>query len=160
MSTDYGSGGLVAILPPQANTTVEAELGVLFQADVAGPYLIDLNPRSFASLSLAMAAGVNLVGIYCDLLRGEAVAPVRGRAGVFYRWLDADVRYALQGIRAGRLSIREAMAMLAPRHGTARGGPESMFDPVPLAARVAYVSKQALTGRRRRLPIPVAPYRA
>jgi len=35
MSKDYGSGGLVAILPPQANTTVEAELGVLLQADVA-----------------------------------------------------------------------------------------------------------------------------
>ena len=35
MSADYGTGGLVAILPPQANTTVEAELGVLLEPDVA-----------------------------------------------------------------------------------------------------------------------------
>ena len=35
MSTDYGAGGVVAILPPQANTTVEAELGVLLEPDVA-----------------------------------------------------------------------------------------------------------------------------
>jgi maleate isomerase len=35
MSLDYGTAGLVAILPPQANTTVEAELGVLLAPDVA-----------------------------------------------------------------------------------------------------------------------------
>jgi maleate isomerase len=35
MSVDYGARGLVAILTPQANTTVEAELGVLLQPDVA-----------------------------------------------------------------------------------------------------------------------------
>lgn len=35
MSADYGAAGLVAIFPPQANTTVEAELGVLLEADVA-----------------------------------------------------------------------------------------------------------------------------
>jgi maleate isomerase len=35
MSADYGARGLVAILTPQANTTVEAELGVLLEPDVA-----------------------------------------------------------------------------------------------------------------------------
>lgn len=35
MKADYGAAGLVAILPPQANTTVEAELGVLLEPDVA-----------------------------------------------------------------------------------------------------------------------------
>ena len=35
MSAEYGAGGLVAILPPQANTTVEAELGVLLEPGVA-----------------------------------------------------------------------------------------------------------------------------
>jgi maleate isomerase len=33
--SDYGAGGLVGVLPPQANTTVEAELGVLLEPDVA-----------------------------------------------------------------------------------------------------------------------------
>jgi len=31
---DYGARGLVGVLPPQANTTVEAELGVLLEPDV------------------------------------------------------------------------------------------------------------------------------
>jgi maleate isomerase len=34
VSADYGATGLVAIFPPQANTTVEAELGVLLDPDV------------------------------------------------------------------------------------------------------------------------------
>lgn len=33
MSVDYGAAGLVALFPPQANTTVEAELGVLLEPD-------------------------------------------------------------------------------------------------------------------------------
>lgn len=32
--SDYGTRGLVGVLPPQANTTVEAELGVLLEPDV------------------------------------------------------------------------------------------------------------------------------
>jgi len=35
MSVDYGAAGLVAIFAPQANSTVEAELGVLLEPDVA-----------------------------------------------------------------------------------------------------------------------------
>lgn len=33
--SDYGARGLVGVFPPQANTTVEAELGVLLEPDVA-----------------------------------------------------------------------------------------------------------------------------
>jgi len=33
--SDYGARGLVGVMPPQANTTVEAELGVLLEPDVA-----------------------------------------------------------------------------------------------------------------------------
>jgi maleate isomerase len=35
VSPDYGDAGLVALFPPQANTTVEAELGVLLEPNVA-----------------------------------------------------------------------------------------------------------------------------
>jgi maleate isomerase len=35
VSKDYGAAGLVALFPPQANTTVEAELGVLLEPDVS-----------------------------------------------------------------------------------------------------------------------------
>jgi hypothetical protein len=34
VSVDYGAAGLVALFPPQANTTVEAELGVLLEPDI------------------------------------------------------------------------------------------------------------------------------
>jgi maleate isomerase len=34
MSDDYAAGGLVALFTPQANTTVEAELGVLLEPDI------------------------------------------------------------------------------------------------------------------------------
>src|SRR5439155_20067813 len=66
-----------------AAVTVEPDLGLeerilalidgyegIFQADLAGPYLLDFNPRVYASLPLAVAAGVNLVRVWCDLLRG------------------------------------------------------------------------------------------
>jgi maleate isomerase len=33
--SDYGARGLIGVLPPQANTTVEAELGVLLEPDMA-----------------------------------------------------------------------------------------------------------------------------
>jgi len=124
----------------------------IFQADFAGPYLIDLNPRSFASISLAMASGANLVGIYCDLVMGRRPAPIRGRPGVFYRWLDADVRNVVAGIRAGSVSPAQAVRMLAPRRHTARGGPESLTDPGPVFARGAFLIDQMRRARRRRRP--------
>jgi predicted ATP-grasp superfamily ATP-dependent carboligase len=111
----------------------------IFQADFAGPYLLDLNPRSFASLPLAVEAGANLVAIYCDLLMGEPVRDVRARPGVFYRWLDADIRHAITEVRAGRMPLADAVRILSPRRHTARGGPESVTDPGPLIARVAYL---------------------
>ncbi len=122
----------------------------MFQADFAGPYLIDLNPRSFATISLAMESGANLVGIYCDLLMGRTCAPVRGRPGVFYRWLDADVRNVVARARTGAVSRAEAVRMLAPRRHTARGGPESLSDPGPLFARAAFLVDQMRRARRER----------
>jgi predicted ATP-grasp superfamily ATP-dependent carboligase len=120
----------------------------IFQADLAGPYLIDLNPRSFASVSLAMVSGVNVVGIYCDLLRGRDVEPIRGRPGAFYRWWDADVRWAMTKVRRGELSPRDAARALRPRRHTARGGPESLTDPLPSLARLGFVLDRAVRRAR------------
>jgi hypothetical protein len=122
----------------------------IFQADLAGPYLIDLNPRSFASLSLAMASGVDVIGIYCDLLRGRDVEPVRGRPGVFYRWWDADARWAMKKVRMGELSLRGAARLLRPRARTARGGPESLTDPLPSLARLGFVFDRAVRRARQK----------
>jgi len=111
-----------------------------------GRYLIDVNPRVYASLRLAAGAGVNLVGLYCDLLRGEAVDRVRGRAGVYYRWLDADLRSVINAWRGHRMGIREALGELRLRRGTVYAL-ESLDDWRPTLARARY---GLTTGRWRR----------
>ncbi|MDQ3751489.1 MAG: hypothetical protein M3333_01165 [Actinomycetota bacterium] len=118
----------------------------IFEADFMGRYLIDVNPRVYASLLLAVAAGANLVGLYCDLLRGEEVPRVEARPGVFYRWLDADVRNLIGAWRDNRMGAREALGALKPQRGTVYAL-ESSDDPRPTVARVRYGLR---TGRWRR----------
>jgi hypothetical protein len=108
----------------------------IFMAELRGDYLLDLNLRIYASLALATRAGANLPKIYCDLLRGESVDFIRARPGVFYRWLDGDVRCVIWAAYRRRLTPREALKALMPRRGAAHGGPESLTDPRPMLARM------------------------
>lgn len=109
----------------------------LFCAQLAGDDLFDLNLRIHSSHGLAVAAGANLVALYCDLIRGEEVAEVRARPGYFYRWLEADVRHVAGALRAGHMSGGSALRALAPRLGAAHSI-ESLTDPGPLIARLTY----------------------
>jgi hypothetical protein len=109
----------------------------IFQAQLAGPYLLDLNMRVYGSLPLAVAAGANLPAIYCDLLRGGPVRPVRGRPGVFYRWIEGDLRNLAGRVRSRSISLGRALAELRPRRGAAHST-ESLTDPGPLFLRVRY----------------------
>jgi hypothetical protein len=84
-----------------------------------------------------VAAGVNLVALYCDLMRGVEIAEVRARPGHFYRWLEADLRHVAAALGAGRMSVWSAARKLTPRLGTAHST-ESLSDPGPLAARLIY----------------------
>jgi hypothetical protein len=115
----------------------------VFQAQFAGPYLLDLNPRPYGSLPLAVAAGANLPAIHCDLLRGYPVLPVRARPGIFYRWVEADIRHVWQSLRAGTMTLPEAAMALRPQMGTAHST-ESLNDLGPALARIRF----ALGGRR------------
>src|SRR5437764_3317960 len=56
----------------------------VFQVDLLGRHVLDVNPRVYASMSLAAAAGVNLVGLYCDFLRGRKPSLVRARPGAVF----------------------------------------------------------------------------
>jgi predicted ATP-grasp superfamily ATP-dependent carboligase len=96
--------------------------------------LIDLNPRIYGSLELAIRAGAPLPSIWCDWLLGKPVEPVEARAGVRYRWEDAEARNLLHLFRAGR--IREAASVMRPRAGTAHAY-FRLGDPAPLVARAA-----------------------
>jgi hypothetical protein len=135
--------------PASAAQTVEPDLELekkmlrllsgydgIFMAELRGEYLLDLNLRIYASLALAIKAGVNIPSIYCDLLRGESVDLVRARPGVFYRWLDGDVRSVIWAAYRKRMTVGEAVKALIPRRGAAHGGPESLADPRPMLARL------------------------
>lgn len=115
----------------------------IFQAQFVGPFLVDLNTRPYGSLPLAVAAGANLVGIYCDLVAGRRVPPVRGRPGVYYRWLEGDVRHTAHRLRRGEMTALELLDV-RPRRGTAHST-ESLDDPAPTLVRLAFA-----LGRRRR----------
>jgi len=71
-----------------------------------GRRLIDVNTRFYGSLALALAAGVNLPAAWHSVaLERPAGRPEPYRAGVSYRWVEADLMAAMRGIR-GRLTGR------------------------------------------------------
>jgi predicted ATP-grasp superfamily ATP-dependent carboligase len=95
--------------------------------------LIDLNPRLFASLSLALRAGANLPGIWADqLLDRKSTATGGARPGIRYRWEDGEVRYLIRHALSG--DVREVLAVLRPYRRVAHPYFE-LFDPVPLAVQ-------------------------
>ena len=114
----------------------------VFQAQLAGPYLLDLNPRVYGSLPLAVEAGANLPAVYCDLLRGVERDVVRARPGVFYRWIEGDLRHLFAGVRDGSLGLGAAVRALLPRRGAAHST-ESLSDPLPAIARLRYAMRRS-----------------
>jgi hypothetical protein len=131
----------------------------IFHADFAGPYLLDLNPRIHATLPLAAAAGADLVTLYCDLIRGLAPTFSRGRPGVFFRWIEGDIRSIGHRLRAGLISPTAAMQALIPRRGAVHGY-ESLRDPGPLIARLRYLPRQFRRRQARRRSITSPPERS
>ena len=97
-----------------------------------GFYTIDLNPRPYGSLALAIAAGANLPEAWVAWVLGREPAFVVARAGVRYRWEDGDARWALRRLRQARW--REAAAIARPHRGTAHAY-LSWDDPGPFVAR-------------------------
>jgi predicted ATP-grasp superfamily ATP-dependent carboligase len=127
----------------------------VFQAQFVGPYLLDVNPRVYGSLSLAVAAGANLVEVYCDLLRGiERRAIIRGRSGISYRWLEGDLRWMLAARRDGDLSLGGVLRMARPRRRTVHAV-ESIADPRPMVIRLRHAAaRDSVTSRARSSPSP------
>jgi FAD-dependent urate hydroxylase len=101
---------------------------------------IDLNPRPYGSLALAIGAGANLPGIWSAHLMDRAPEPVTARPGVFYRWEDADLRYVLWQLRHG--DIGAVPAVLRPHRGTVHPHFE-LSDPGPFLARSLYLATAA-----------------
>lgn len=117
-------------------TMLEGYEGI-FQAQFAGSHLLDVNPRVYGSLPLAVAAGVNLAAVWCDLLRGVPVPRVRARPGVRYRWIEGDLRHVWAAVRAGRMRLGEALAALRPHRATAHST-FTFSDPRPWLLRLRH----------------------
>jgi len=95
-----------------------------FLAGEGWPVLIDVNPRFYGSLSLALAAGVNLPAAWHAVARGAPVGPAQPyRLGVRYRWLEADIVVAARGGDAPLLPARRPVV----------GAWWSADDPLPAA---------------------------
>jgi biotin carboxylase len=91
-------------------------------------FVIDLNPRIYTWLSLAVAAGANLPAVWTALLLGEAPVVGRWRAGVRYRHEPYDSRALLTAFRAGARG--SALSGLVPRPNTVHAI-FSLRDPMP-----------------------------
>jgi predicted ATP-grasp superfamily ATP-dependent carboligase len=117
---------------------------VQFQRPSGGdPVLIDLNGRVYGSLSLALAAGVNLPAIWAALATGRGVPPSKeARTGVRYHWLEGDLRR----VAAERTGLGSALThALRARHGL-----WATRDPVPALRHVARLLARAPRRLRRR----------
>jgi hypothetical protein len=116
----------------------------IFQAEFAGKFLLDLNPRVYGSLSLSASAGANPVGTFCDLVRGSDVEPVRARTNVEYHWWEGDVRYLTARWRSGDLGLRAAARELRLAKALS-GATLSAWDPKPSLVRWQHLGGQLAT---------------
>jgi len=108
----------------------------IFQVQFRDGSLLDVNPRVYGSLPLAVGTGVNLAALHADLLAGRPAPESlqRGRPGVRYRWIDGDVRHLLATARAGG-GFASALAALMPRPGTVHSICR-LRDPAPAILRL------------------------
>ena len=133
-----GVASAAVTMPPPDEATIARVAALLeghrgiFQLQFVGEWLIDVNPRVYGSLPLAVAAGTNLPALWCALARGEPVRPCSARPGIAYRWLDGDLRAIAHAATAGD---RRALAGLRPRRGTVHSV-STIRDPRPGLARL------------------------
>ncbi len=125
----------------------------IFQVQVLrgddGDFLIDINPRIYGTLGLAVAAGVNLPAMWVDLLLGREPRPSERRAGVhFYRSEEKDGIAIIRALKSGRLDVA-ASAML-PRRNTVHAA-FSLRDPLPLITSLSKLRR--ITTRPQRKPV-------
>lgn len=114
---------------------------------------IDLNPRVYGSMALALAAGSPLPAVWFSKLLGLPVPSTVARPGVFYRWSDADLRNLLWQVRQGR--VGSALAAARPRRGVTHPYFE-LTDPAPGLIRALEMVQHAYQQRGGRTARPQA----
>ncbi len=113
----------------------------IIEIEFADGHVIDVNPRAYGSLPLALRAGANLPAVWCAAAQDELLPqPIRAIPGVRYRWLDADVRSIAAQVRARDMTMPNALRALRPRPGTAHSI-EDLRDPAPMLFRATQVGR-------------------
>jgi predicted ATP-grasp superfamily ATP-dependent carboligase len=106
---------------------------------------LDLNPRIFGSLGLAVRAGANLPAVWCDLLLGRDPPFAAARKGVRYRWEEGDLRHLLWQLRRGRIGAAASIAR--PSRNVAHAY-FRLADPAPAAAGALQAVRRAIARAR------------
>ena len=102
---------------------------------------IDLNPRLFGWLSLAIGAGANLPAIWCEhVLRRGTAAAADAAPGYRYRWEEGELKYVVHQVR--RLN-RRALAPLRPQRDVIHACFE-LRDPAPVLAQSLVIAGELL----------------
>jgi predicted ATP-grasp superfamily ATP-dependent carboligase len=117
-----------------------AEVQFIVPAD-GEPRLIDVNPRFYGSLALALGAGVNFPAAWAAMATGRAASlPTEARVGVRYQWFYGDLRRSVDRRSRGLVGRLAAPFRFAP------GAVQSVFewsDPLPALREIALVSGKA-----------------
>ena len=110
----------------------------------SGHVLLDVNPRFYRCLPLAIACGTNLPALWHAVTIGRAVGgPQRYRVGVTYRWLEADFAAAARG---------EPRSLLYRTPNPTTGASWAASDPLPgflLSGQAVVDRALRVTGLRR-----------
>jgi predicted ATP-grasp superfamily ATP-dependent carboligase len=102
--------------------------------------VLDLNPRMYGSIALAIRAGADLPAVWCRWLLGRRPEYQLARPRVRYRWEDAELRRVGWELRHGQ--GRAALSVLRPCRQTVH--PHfSWDDPGPIVARSLYLLRRA-----------------
>ena len=123
-----------------------------FMENGGAPVLIDVNPRFYGSLALALACGVNLPAAWHAVVNGEE-PPATGayRLGMTYRLLEGELLAALRG-SPGVLLRRPPRPRVAATWSTRDPLPALLLGADSVAVRVARrLSRGRARGAARRL---------
>ena len=118
----------------------------VFQAQFVEGALIDLNPRVYGSLPLAVGSGFNLPALACQLAEGKPVASPPTAAGNRYRWIEGDIRNRWDAVRAGDESLATALRDMTPHFDTSHSV-FAMLDPGPTLAPLRFAASGRKKGR-------------
>jgi predicted ATP-grasp superfamily ATP-dependent carboligase len=102
---------------------------------------IDLNPRVFGWLALAIAAGADMPRIWLESLAGADPRAVEPLVGVRYRWEDAELAHFLWQMR--RRHIGAAADVVRPHRHVVHAH-FRLEDPAPLAARLLRLAQRRM----------------